>query len=549
MTEPAPRSSPTGNLLLLVGSVLVTLLFLAAVEGGLRLLGIGAPDPSRASRLKYQQIYFPILEPAQLADGTPVYRTADRRLPYQRILREKPASSLRVFSFGGSATAGLGYSPNATFSRELARMLERAYPDRRVEVLNLGIVALASKQVKLLVAEAARRYEPDLVLVYSGNNEFLELHAEKFAEARAGWTTGLLDALIGTNLYRTVNRAIRGAPKTPSLADQDLSHDDLRVTQNTIIQEVEVSSEEIAEVVARYRDNIDAMAAACAEANTRMIPMTVAANWEWRGREDLPEGWAAELVGGESTSTAGLYARARRVLDERIASAGTDERYDLLFRRAAAAAALGDFGAAREDYRASMNEDPHLRRALDRMADSVRAVAQDRRLPLFDTIEHLSEEAESGIVGFDDFYDYVHLTPQGNVRVAEGLFRKLVDEELVPAPTADFALDAYVAGRLADLEQLAADPLDVGEWLGIGFDPARVGDRDLWKYDRMVKELEERIEKDPEDVLALVYLGNAAYFRIGGAKEAEAYYRRALALADRPEIRSNLARLRSEGRR
>ena len=39
--------------------------------------------------------------------------TVDSRLPYQSILRDKAPGSLRVFTFGGSATAGLGYSPNA----------------------------------------------------------------------------------------------------------------------------------------------------------------------------------------------------------------------------------------------------------------------------------------------------------------------------------------------------------------------------------------------------------------------------------------------------
>ena len=120
------RSPVLANVLMLLGSVLMSVLLILALEGVLRLVGLGAPDAAHASRLKYQQIYLPILEPGERADGTPVVKTADSRLPYQSILAKKPANGLRVFTFGGSATAGLGFSPNVTFARHLERMLEQA---------------------------------------------------------------------------------------------------------------------------------------------------------------------------------------------------------------------------------------------------------------------------------------------------------------------------------------------------------------------------------------------------------------------------------------
>ena len=53
----------------------------------------------------------------------------------------------------------------------------------------LGIVALSSRQVKLLVEDVCARVAPDVVVVYSGNNEFLELHAEKYARVHAGFAS------------------------------------------------------------------------------------------------------------------------------------------------------------------------------------------------------------------------------------------------------------------------------------------------------------------------------------------------------------------------
>ena len=191
--EPTPKSTLRTRLALAAASLLVALVLVAALEGALRLAGIGRPRPWSASRLEYQHYSPPLLRPATRPDGTAVLRTVDPRLPYQSILAEKPADGLRVLCFGGSATAGLGFSPNVTFPRALEDMLRAALPGRPVEVVNLGIVAFSSAQVRWMVAEACQRYDPDLVVVYCGNNEFLEIHAREYAARHGSLAKGLRD--------------------------------------------------------------------------------------------------------------------------------------------------------------------------------------------------------------------------------------------------------------------------------------------------------------------------------------------------------------------
>jgi len=548
VSQSSTGSALTENILLLLGSLVFTFVVLAGVEGALRLTGVGTEDASGTSRLKYQQIYLPILDPAARADGTPILRTTDSRLPYQSILTEKTARSLRVFTFGGSAAAGLGYSPNVTFARHLERMLEEAHPDRAVELVNLAIVALSSQQVLLLVEEACRRYEPDLVIVYSGNNEFLEIHAEKYAEANASGLAPLRRALADTNLSRLVNRLVRGDTRTPSMAEQDVSHEDLRLTQAAIIEDVEMTPEEVDEIVARYRANLSAMVDVAGETGTPMILMTVASNWRWRGREDLDPAWLGALLGDEGGASRDRYQRAIPLLTEQIAQATPDTRWKRFYERAVAREALGDFAGAQADYRASMNGDPHLRRALAALADQVRDVGDAPQIQVFDTIAFLADHAEHGIVGFDEFYDYVHFTPRGTVLVAAALFEAIRGAG-VATPDPDFDPQAYVARRLARLDTIREDELDVGEWMGIGSDPDRIADRDLWKYDKMVDSLDARIASDPNDLRALVYRGNARYFRTDGGEGAARHYRAALKLdPGAAEVGRNLDRLRSSGR-
>jgi lysophospholipase L1-like esterase len=531
-----------------LAGVAVSLGLLAGVELLLRAAGLGAPDPTPGSRLRYQQIWLPTLEPARTADGTEVLRPVDPRLGYQAIRREKPPGGLRVVSFGGSATAGLGGSPNATWSRELERILRAADPGRPVEVLNLGIVALASAQVKRLVAEVARGLTPDLLVVYCGNNEFLELHAEKYAAATATPLSRTLARLGELHLYRALHALLRPPRRDGSLPERGRSSEELRLSADELLGRVSLTDAEIAAVLERYEANLEEMAQAAAAAGAPILLATVASNWEWRGRQDLPPDWLEARLGGPGPASPERLRRAKQRLGELLASAPRDERHALLFERAVAETALGETDAARADYRAAMNADPRLRRALDAANERVREVAARRGTGFLDVVELFSRTAPDGIVGFDEFYDYVHFTPRGNALLAGGLYAAMRKMGVVPDAPA-FDAEAFVAARLAAFGRLGPDAFAVEEWLGYGFDPSGIRDRDLWKYDRLLRSLDERLAADPRDPAALVYRGNASYFRRDGGPDAARDWRAAQALApEDPAIRANLARLAAEGR-
>jgi lysophospholipase L1-like esterase len=539
MSGEQARTNLAANLLLALSSLVVFALMLAGLEGALRVLGLGAPHPTTASRLTYQHVELPILIPGTRPDGTQILRTHDLRLPYQSVLRDKPADALRVAVLGGSATAGLGFSPNAAFARHLERMLERAHPERTIEVLNLGIVALSSEQVKLIVEDVCARFAPDAVVVYSGNNEFLELHAEKYARVHATAASRAVDLLGGSHLYRLVARATAGPPATPSLAG--LSEEELRLSQREIVRDIETTPAEIDAIVDRYAANLAAMVESATSREVGILIATVASNWRWRGRDDLPDDWLDELAPG--TAGDARYITALSALEVKLAASPARERYEWLYRRARIHEALGEGATARDEYRAAMNADPHLRRALDAM--NGRVLALDA--PTADVVAALADRAPGGIVGFDLLYDYVHFTPRGAVLVAATLFEALRRAGLMrPAP--GFDSEVYVAEQLARLDDIASDLPEVREWLGFGFDPAGIADRDLWKYDLLLADLDERIERDPQDLEARLYRANARSFQQDGAEGAARDYRAVIDGDGPPAARANLEALLAERR-
>jgi tetratricopeptide (TPR) repeat protein len=83
----------------------------------------------------------------------------------------KPAGTYRIFCLGGSTTVGYPYWFNGSFSVFLRDRLRATFPQKKIEIINIGMTATNSFTV-LDLARDLTDYEPDLFLVYDGHNEF-----------------------------------------------------------------------------------------------------------------------------------------------------------------------------------------------------------------------------------------------------------------------------------------------------------------------------------------------------------------------------------------
>jgi len=85
--------------------------------------------------------------------------------------QNKKTNSFRVFVLGGSSAQGFPYNPMGSFSRYIRKRLELAYPNTKIEVVNIGMTAVNSYTVLDLMPGVLEQ-KPDLVLIYAGHNEY-----------------------------------------------------------------------------------------------------------------------------------------------------------------------------------------------------------------------------------------------------------------------------------------------------------------------------------------------------------------------------------------
>jgi tetratricopeptide (TPR) repeat protein len=166
------RQSPRRRRLFIALSLLFPVFLLVAMEGGLRIAGYGGYPPTlrRVGTLEDGSSLV-------LADngGPASYFFANRSragsLHQSAFVMPKPAGTVRVMFIGESAAKGFPQSRSLSSPSFLQAMLSDLWPDRTVEVINLGTTAIASYPALGMLTESLE-FEPDLVVVYVGNNEF-----------------------------------------------------------------------------------------------------------------------------------------------------------------------------------------------------------------------------------------------------------------------------------------------------------------------------------------------------------------------------------------
>jgi tetratricopeptide (TPR) repeat protein len=339
---------------------------------------------------------------------------------------QKPENTYRIFVFGGSAAQGWP-DANYAFSRLLKAMLHARFPGVRFEVYNTAYMCMNSHIMREAARQAAA-LQPDLFLVYMGNNEFYGPFGPVYgvAATRHLMHPALIQARIrGSNLrlFQLAHGPRYGRPPSESMRNVfDSSH-------------LYPSDSVVEGVFGRYEANLRAICRYGEEAEARLLLGTVGVNLMWPPNnpvhmKELTQkeraAWEDVWDEGGTLQAAGQYRKALTAYTE---AAALDDTYsELHFRMGECLIALEDFEKARECLTRSLELDNfEWVRAKPRINEIIRAASGD--LPhvfLADVVDALSAAAPGGIPGFDMFPDSCHLNLHGSHVAASAFFRALV---------------------------------------------------------------------------------------------------------------------------
>jgi lysophospholipase L1-like esterase len=181
--------------------ILIPILFFSLIEFGLRLADYGREYQffTKAKGYNPKMIYVnPDMGYKYFGDLTST--VFDSGIGF---LEDKPEDCFRVFVLGGSSTQGFPYNfnRNTSFPALLGQRLDKLYPNRTIEVINLGASAINSYTL-LDILPSVLAQSPDLILIYTGHNEY-------YGALGPGSSKSINSFLAGTMLYLRDYRTVQ----------------------------------------------------------------------------------------------------------------------------------------------------------------------------------------------------------------------------------------------------------------------------------------------------------------------------------------------------
>jgi tetratricopeptide (TPR) repeat protein len=399
--------------------IVAPLLVLAVLEAGLRLGGYGystgffiGPDADGA--------YMP-----NPCFGWRFFPRAIARKAEPCFVSAKAPGTIRIFVLGSSAAQGVP-NPSFSFGRVLEVLLRQRYPEVKFEVVNAAMTAINS-HVSLEITRDCAAHQPDLFVVYMGNNEVVGpfgpgtifqqwLPSRKLIRASVWLKSTRTGQLLGDVMGR-----LRSGSGSPTV---------WQGMEMFVGNKVAADDPRLPAVYDNYRQNLRDICATARQAGAGVILSTIAVNIEGcpplasQHRSGLT---AEELRQWESRYQAGAELEGQGKRLEAIAryeaAAQIDDRYaELQYRLGQCLVAQQREPEARDRFVSARDLDALRFRADSRINAIVREVASEGisgvRLVDAEKAFAKGDLATDGIEGKDMFYEHVHFTFDGNYALA-----------------------------------------------------------------------------------------------------------------------------------
>lgn len=407
------------------------------------------------------------------------WQIAENRKPLfcaDSFLKRKPENGFRIFCVGGSTVQGRPFAIETAFSSWMKIGLSTADPERTYEVVNCGGVSYASYRLAPIVEEVVE-YQPDLIVIYTGHNEFLE--DRTYREVRElspilsqahGWFSKLRTYQFLRSRFVDEGKPRAGEPLNDSRFEMPEDVEARLDFQGglSLYRRDEAWSRE---VTAHFELNLRRMVRGCRAKGVPVVVVKPVSNLrdaapfksEHRGGmtiEELDE-FERQMASTER-STASTREQLQRDLVSLKRAVELDGEHALAqFRLGQTYIQLGDVEAARGPLLAAKECDVCPLRATESILKAIEEVTGEEQVLLLDANGFFQRRSPDGIVGQESLVDHVHPSIAGHQRIAEWLLSELAGRRMLPIESSSLETEAYrraqglaVEGHLSGLPNL-----------------------------------------------------------------------------------------------
>ncbi len=469
--------------------VLGPLVVLFGIEVLLRLFGYGGYDSIMREVEDTSQGRLVITEQA----GTRGFFFANPGRPgynnQYSFYSPKAANTVRIVLVGGSAIKGFPQTRRFAASSFLIEMLSDCWPDRAVEVINLGTTAVASFPVREFLKQALD-YEPDVVVVYSGHNEFYGAYGVASIN-RAGTSPGMLEfqyrmrgfAIVqGLNLLVQHVRGVKSKPLMEVMVGQDY---------------VEPENWKRKAAANLLYHHVGSMIRMCRERDVPVLVCSLPSN----ERDLAPIG-----TDTAQSDVDAIVAAAMRSYDKEPEKV-IGELTKLLERRpyharahfylGKAYFAIENYEKGRHHFLRARDVDPMPWRATTESQHGIRRAVDEHGGQLCDVEDVFRKHSPHGAIGWELMDDHVHLSLQGQALLARTIVEALATRTDSLSVSTD-QLDSLADWRVY-AERLGDNPYDrygVAHTLRVLFNISFMRESNpetLSRFDQMARDHESRM--------------------------------------------------------
>ena len=426
-------------------AVVLGILPLAMLELGLRVLGIGDP-----AAIDLHAGFGSSARLFELDESEQFFRT---RLARQRFFVEqefpavKSPTDFRIFCLGGSTVQGRPYRPESAFGQWLELQLNAADPAHTYQTINCGGISYASYRLRPLLQEVLT-YEPDLIILATGHNEFLEDQTYADVKERSSFRLRLEESARSLRTVTLLRKLTGGEARQEPTENSDES-------SGASPEAVEARLDDAAGYASYHRDevwqqqvsdsfgsSVGSMVQICQKSDVPIVLVQLGANlrdcppFKSEHRADIDVADEQRWQTLFDNAAADALSDPAAALASYQQAAKIDDQFPLLnFRMARCQDRLGQFDDARRNYMRARDQDICPLRMPGDLAEKLMTIAQKTQVPIIDAATSIADRSPQQIPGFNAFVDHVHPTIGGHQQMAQAIAATLQQADIVTSST------------------------------------------------------------------------------------------------------------------